>query len=75
MMAIMGKQPLLPKPKRVIQMLLERMKKNSCSEHKMEKMLGDFPPSTYNVKYVRNSGKNIQHSPDYAEIKPFEPVV
>ena len=24
------------------------------------------------VKYVRNSGKNIQHSPDYMVMKPFE---
>ena len=24
------------------------------------------------VKYVRNSGKNIQHSPDYMVLKPFE---
>ena len=31
----------------------------------MDKLLNDLPPFTYNtiVKYVRNAGKNIQHSP------------
>ena len=40
----------------------------------MDKLLDDLPPFTYNaiVKYVRNSGKNIQHSPDYMVMKPFE---
>ena len=40
----------------------------------MDKMLDDLPPFTYNsiVKYVRNSGKNIQHSPDYMVMKPFQ---
>ena len=40
----------------------------------MNKLLDDLPPFTYNaiVKYVRNSGKNIQHSPDYMVMKPFE---
>ena len=53
------------------------MKNNSGSVRKMDKMLGAFPPFTYNsvVKYVRNSGKIIQHSPDYVVIKPFERVV
>ena len=34
------------------------------SEKNMDKLLGDLPPFTYNtiVKYVRNAGKNIQHS-------------
>ena len=43
-------------------------------EKEMDKMLDDLPPFTYNsiVKYVRNSGKNIQHSPDYMVMKPFE---
>ena len=38
------------------------------------KTLGAFLPFTYIyiVKYVRNSGKIIQHSPDYVVIKPFE---
>ena len=37
------------------------------SEKNMDKLLEDLPPFTYNtiVKYVRNSGKNNQHSPDY----------
>ena len=36
------------------------------SEKNMDKLLDDLPPFTYNtiVKYVQNSGKNIQHSPD-----------
>ena len=40
----------------------------------MGKILDDIPTFTYNsiVKYVRNSGKNIQHSPDYIVMKPFE---
>ena len=44
------------------------------SEKNMDKLLDDLPPFTYNtiVKYVRNSGKNIQHSPDYMVMKPFE---
>ena len=44
------------------------------SEKNMEKLLDDLPPFTYNtiVKYVRNSGKNIQHSSDYMVLKPFE---
>ena len=35
------------------------------SEKNMDKVLDHLPPFTYNtiVKYVRNSGKNIQHSP------------
>ena len=43
-------------------------------EREMDKMFDDLPPFTYNsiVKYVRNSGKNIQHSPDYMVMKPFE---
>ena len=43
------------------------------SEKNMDKLLDDLPPFTYNtiVKYVRNSGKNIQHSPDYMVMKPF----
>lgn len=43
-------------------------------EKEMDKMLDDLPPFTYNsiVKYARNSGKNIQHSPDYMVMKPFE---
>ena len=34
------------------------------SEKNMDKLLDDLPPFTYNtiVKYVRNTGKNIQHS-------------
>ena len=34
------------------------------SEKTMVKLLDDLPPFTYNtiVKYVRNTGKNIQHS-------------
>ena len=34
------------------------------SENNMDKLLDDLPPFTYNtiVKYVRNTGKNIQHS-------------
>ena len=46
-----------------------------CPQEKdMDKMLDDLPPFTFNsiVKYVRNSGKNMQHSPDYMVIKPFE---
>ena len=44
------------------------------SEKNMDKLLDDLPPFTYNtiVKYVRNSGKNIQYSPDYMVMKPFE---
>ena len=44
------------------------------SEKNMDKLLDDLPPFTYNtiMKYVRNSGKNIQHSPDYMVMKPFE---
>ena len=44
------------------------------SEKNMDQLLDDLPPFTYNtiVKYVRNSGKNIQHSPDYMVMKPFE---
>ena len=44
------------------------------SEKNMDKLLDDLSPFTYNaiVKYVRNSGKNIQHSPDYMVMKPFE---
>ena len=40
----------------------------------MDKILNDLPPFTFNsiVKYIRNSGKNIQHSPDYMVMKPFE---
>ena len=40
----------------------------------MDKLLDDLTPFTYNtiVNYVRNSGKNIQHSPDYMVMKPFE---
>ena len=43
-------------------------------ENDMDKMLNDLPPFTFNsiVKYIRNSGKNIQHSPDYMVMKPFE---
>ena len=43
------------------------------SEKNMDKLLDDLPPFTYNtiVKYVRNSGKNIQHSPDYMVMNPF----
>ena len=34
------------------------------SENNMDKLLDNLPPFTYNtiVKYVRNTGKNIQHS-------------
>ena len=34
------------------------------SEKNMDKLLDDLPPFTYNtiVKYVRNTGENIQHS-------------
>ena len=37
------------------------------SEKNMDKLLDDLPPFTYNtiVKYVRNSGKNIQHSLEF----------
>ena len=44
------------------------------SEKNMDKLLDDLSPFTYNtiVKYVRNSGKNIQHYPDYMVMKPFE---
>ena len=37
------------------------------SEKNMDKLLDDLPPLTYNtiVKYVRNSGKNIQHSLEF----------
>ena len=44
------------------------------SEKNMYKLLDDLPPFTYNtiVKYVRNSGKNIQQSPDHMVMKPFE---
>ena len=44
------------------------------SEKNMNKLLDDLPPFTYNtiVKYVGNSGKKIQHSPDYMVMKPFE---
>ena len=40
----------------------------------MDKILDNLPPFTYSsiVKYVRNSGKNIQHSPDYIVMNPFE---
>lgn len=43
-------------------------------EKEMDNMLDDLSPFTYNsiVKYVRNSGKNIQHSPDYMVMKLFE---
>jgi len=47
----------------------------SCPpEKELDKRLDDLPPFTYNsiVKYVRNSGKNIQHSLDYMVMKPFE---
>ena len=47
----------------------------SCPpEKEMDKILDDLPPFTYNtiVKYVRNSGKNIQNSPHYMVMKPFE---
>ena len=44
------------------------------SEKNMDKLLDDLSPFTYNtiVKYVPNSGKNIQHYPDYMVMKPFE---
>ena len=46
-----------------------------CPQEKdMDKMLDGLPPFTFNsiVKYIRNSGKNIQHSPDYMVMKPLE---
>ena len=44
------------------------------SEKNMDKLLDDLPPFTYItiVKYVGNSGKNIQHSPNYIVMKPLE---
>ena len=44
------------------------------SEKNMDKLLDDLSPFTCNtiVKYVPNSGKNIQHYPDYMVMKPFE---
>ena len=43
-------------------------------EGNMTKSLDGLPPFTFNsiVRYVRTSGKNIKHTPDYMVMKPFE---
>ena len=79
MIKIIKRPPLhfMLEAKRATQILLRgnEEKFRFCpSQKNMDKLLDNLPPFKYNtiVKYVQNSGKNIQPSLNCMVMKPFE---